>query len=74
MKDFGDMAIIDVDSHFEPATFPPGEHPLWELRQHLPSRVDVMIESIAGDLYGALPPRSGPTRLPSSSASAATWG
>ena len=60
MKDFGDMAIIDVDSHFEPATFPPGEHPLWELREHLPSRVDVMIESIAGDLYGALPPAQRP--------------
>jgi len=54
------MTVIDVDSHFEPATFPPGEHPLWELREHLPSHADVMVESIAGDLYAALPPAQRP--------------
>jgi predicted TIM-barrel fold metal-dependent hydrolase len=54
------MPVIDVDSHFEPATFPPGEHPLWELREHLPSHAEVMVESIAGDLYAALPPEQRP--------------
>jgi predicted TIM-barrel fold metal-dependent hydrolase len=54
------LRVIDADSHFEPSTFPPGEHPLWELREHLPSRADEMIESIAGDLYRALPPKQRP--------------
>jgi hypothetical protein len=54
------MTVIDVDSHFEPTAFPPGEHPLWELREHLPSHADVMVESIAGDLYAALPPAQRP--------------
>ena len=42
--------VIDVDSHFEPRSFPPGEHPLWELRDQLPSFADVLIANIAGDL------------------------
>ena len=49
------MAIIDVDSHFEPSGFAPGEHPLWELRDELPPFVDVLVENIAGDLVRALP-------------------
>ena len=49
------MAIIDVDSHFEPSGFAPGEHPLWELRDELPPFVDVLVETIAGDLVRALP-------------------
>ena len=49
------MPVIDVDSHFEPTSFPPGEHPLWELRDQLPSFADVMIANIAGDLYRAMP-------------------
>ena len=49
------MPVIDVDSHFEPRSFPPGEHPLWELRDQLPSFADVLIANIAGDLYQAMP-------------------
>jgi predicted TIM-barrel fold metal-dependent hydrolase len=49
------VPVIDVDSHFEPGVFPPGEHPLWELRDQLPSFADVLVANIAGDLYRAMP-------------------
>ncbi|MEX1009210.1 MAG: amidohydrolase family protein [Acidimicrobiia bacterium] len=49
------MRVVDVDSHFEPRGFAPGEHPLEELRDKLPSQVDVIIANLAGDLYDALP-------------------
>ena len=49
------MPVIDVDSHFEPASFAPGEHPLDELRDHLPTMTDVVVANLAGDLYRALP-------------------
>lgn len=54
------MPVIDVDSHFEPTSFPPGEHPLWELREHLPEFADVLIANLAGDLYRELPPDQRP--------------
>ncbi len=49
------MRVIDVDSHVEPRGFADGEHPLWELQEHLPPFVDVLVENIAGDLYHAMP-------------------
>ena len=68
------MPVIDVDSHFEPTAFEPGEHPLWELRDQLPSRADVMIANIAGDLYDAMPPDQRPDAgLPCCRASGRRW-
>ena len=54
------MPVIDVDSHFEPTSFPPGDHPLWELRDQLPAFADVMVANLAGDLYRAMPPDQRP--------------
>jgi predicted TIM-barrel fold metal-dependent hydrolase len=54
------VRVIDVDSHFEPAAFPAGEHPLWELRDQLPDFADIAIANLAGDLYDALPPDQRP--------------
>jgi predicted TIM-barrel fold metal-dependent hydrolase len=54
------MHVIDVDSHFEPTALAPDEHPLWELRDHLPDFASIMIANLAGDLYRELPPDQRP--------------
>jgi predicted TIM-barrel fold metal-dependent hydrolase len=55
------MAVVDVDCHFEIAV-PPDEHPLRELREHLPTSIEYVSETIAGDLFHVTPEEDAPTK------------
>ena len=54
------MPVIDVDCHFEVAV-PIGEHPLRELREHIPTAVEYMNGNMVGDLRNVTPPEDAPS-------------
>jgi predicted TIM-barrel fold metal-dependent hydrolase len=53
--------ICDVDSHWEVARHPKGEHPLEPWRAELPRSLDLLAFAVAGDLLAALPEQECPT-------------
>jgi predicted TIM-barrel fold metal-dependent hydrolase len=55
------MTVIDVDSHWELARYPKGEHPLEPWRAELPRDLELLAFAIAGDLLEALPNSQRPT-------------
>jgi predicted TIM-barrel fold metal-dependent hydrolase len=53
--------IVDVDTHWELARYPKGDHPLEPWRAELPRDLELLAFAIAGDLLDALPPAQRPT-------------